>query len=98
MNLYTAVLFVHAVAVLFLTAALTLEAWILLEVSLLEELLQLRSGAAELDRLGERCGFEQMTRDKTFNDIPRMRPEHRCPVIRNAGSCVSHRKKPLQQS
>lgn len=29
MNLYTAVLFVHAVAVLVLTAALTLEAWIL---------------------------------------------------------------------
>jgi hypothetical protein len=31
MNLYTAVLFVHAVAVLVLTAALTLEAWILLQ-------------------------------------------------------------------
>ena len=32
MNLYTAVLFVHAVAVLVLTAALTLEAWILLHL------------------------------------------------------------------
>lgn len=32
MNLYTAVLFVHAVAVLVLTAALTLEAWILLQL------------------------------------------------------------------
>lgn len=31
MNLYTAVLFIHAVAVLVLTAALTLEAWILLQ-------------------------------------------------------------------
>jgi hypothetical protein len=32
MNLYTAVLFVHAVAVLVLTAALTMEAWILLQL------------------------------------------------------------------
>lgn len=32
MNLYTAVLFVHAVAVLVLTAALTLEAWTLLQL------------------------------------------------------------------
>jgi hypothetical protein len=32
MNLYTAVLFIHAVAVLILTAALTLEAWILLQL------------------------------------------------------------------
>ena len=32
MNLYTSVLFVHAVAVLVLTAALTLEAWILLQL------------------------------------------------------------------
>lgn len=32
MNLYTAVLFVHAVVVLVLTAALTLEAWILLQL------------------------------------------------------------------
>jgi hypothetical protein len=32
MNLYTAVLFIHAVAVLVLTAALTLEAWILLQL------------------------------------------------------------------
>jgi hypothetical protein len=32
LNLYTAVLFVHAVAVLVLTAALTLEAWILLQL------------------------------------------------------------------
>jgi hypothetical protein len=32
MNLYTAVLFVHAVAVLVLTAGLTLEAWILLQL------------------------------------------------------------------
>lgn len=32
MNLYTAVLFVHAVGVLVLTAALTLEAWILLQL------------------------------------------------------------------
>ena len=32
MTLYTAVLFVHAVAVLVLTAALTLEAWILLQL------------------------------------------------------------------
>jgi hypothetical protein len=32
MSLYTAVLFVHAVAVLVLTAALTLEAWILLQL------------------------------------------------------------------
>ncbi|MFC5861809.1 hypothetical protein ACFPT7_05860 [Acidicapsa dinghuensis] len=32
MNLYTAVLFVHAIAVLVLTAALTLEAWILLQL------------------------------------------------------------------
>jgi len=32
LNLYTAVLFVHAVAVLVLTAALTLEAWILLHL------------------------------------------------------------------
>ena len=32
LNLYTAVLFVHAIAVLVLTAALTLEAWILLQL------------------------------------------------------------------
>jgi hypothetical protein len=32
MNLYTAVLFVHAIAVLVLTAALTMEAWILLQL------------------------------------------------------------------
>lgn len=32
MNLYTAILFVHAIAVLVLTAALTLEAWILLQL------------------------------------------------------------------
>ena len=31
MNLYTAILFVHAVAVLVLTASLTLEAWILIQ-------------------------------------------------------------------
>ncbi|MGA7520845.1 MAG: hypothetical protein WBW84_00080 [Acidobacteriaceae bacterium] len=32
MNLYTAVLFVHAIAVLVLTAALTMEAWVLLQL------------------------------------------------------------------
>jgi hypothetical protein len=32
MNLYTAVLFVHAIAVLILTAALTMEAWMLLQL------------------------------------------------------------------
>ena len=32
MNLYTAVLFVHAIAVLVLTAALTMEAWMLLQL------------------------------------------------------------------
>ena len=32
MNLYTAILFIHAVAVLVLTAALTLESWILLQL------------------------------------------------------------------
>jgi hypothetical protein len=31
MNLYTAILFVHAIAVLVLTAALTMEAWILMQ-------------------------------------------------------------------
>lgn len=32
MNLYTGILFIHAIAVLVLTAALTMEAWTLLEL------------------------------------------------------------------